>query len=82
MSSLNEMVCNVECLSSSHWNKALTDKMETLAIRVTPTACPLEQLGVMGCTRCMNKNEVIRDSAGSGRGNWLSSTLVKLRDDQ
>jgi hypothetical protein len=37
---------------------------------------------VMGCTRCMNTNEVIRDSGRSGRGNWLSSTLVKLRYDQ
>jgi hypothetical protein len=39
-------------------------------------------LDVMGCTRCRNTSEVIRVSGRSGRDNWLSSTLVKLRYDQ
>jgi hypothetical protein len=29
MLSTNEMACKVVCLSSSHWNKALTDKMNS-----------------------------------------------------
>jgi hypothetical protein len=43
---------------------------------------PNERVHVMGCTRCRNTSEVIRVSGRSGRGNWLSSTLVKLRYDQ
>jgi hypothetical protein len=42
----------------------------------------LQEIGVMGCTRGRNTNEVVRVSGRSGRGNWLSSTLVKLRYDQ
>jgi hypothetical protein len=34
---------------------------------------------VMGYTRYMNTNEVTSDLGRSGRGNWVSSTLVKLR---
>jgi hypothetical protein len=37
---------------------------------------------VMGCTQCRNTNEGIRVLGKSGRGNWLSSTLVKLRYNQ
>jgi hypothetical protein len=29
MSSTNEMACKAECLSSSYWNRALTDRMKS-----------------------------------------------------
>jgi hypothetical protein len=41
----------------------------------------IRALAIIGCTRYRNISEVIRVLGRSGRDNWLSSILVKLRYD-
>ena len=40
MSSTNEMACKVACLSSSHWNRALTDRMNSTGETGDPCGRP------------------------------------------